>query len=176
MHRHRAIVDAFRRSGYDNGKDSPPMSVFLQASPGRALSALAAAAMLLACGGAAARESRADIRIVRIDAAQMHGAYDAADPSQASLAKACKAWTLRPQQAVQFFRLAKQYPQGRGDDFYWLPCSIKGQLIASDGVWDFEIDAAATGSWRRGDIVRQWGCRDRRCKALVLLMPDDGAP
>ncbi|MGO4776616.1 hypothetical protein AB4084_14105, partial [Lysobacter sp. 2RAB21] len=81
MHRHRAIVDAFGRSGYDNGKDSPPMSVFLQASPGRALSALAAAAMLLACGGAAARESRADIRIVRIDAAQMHGAYDAADPS-----------------------------------------------------------------------------------------------
>ncbi|MBT2747029.1 MULTISPECIES: hypothetical protein [unclassified Lysobacter] len=45
------------------------------------------------------------------------------------------------------------------------------------------IDAAqmhgvcdTTGSWRRGDSVRQRGCRDRRCKALVLLMPDDGAP
>jgi hypothetical protein len=168
-----AIVLARHRFEHDNSKDDRSMGVSL-----RLLCALAAATMLASCAGGATRDSaQGDIRIVRIEAAAMDP--DAlSDPNNVPVANECKTWKLRPDQAARFFRLAQEYPtadgQGVGHDFYWLPCSIRGQLTAADGAWDFSINGAATGTWRRGETVRQWGCRDRRCKPLVLLMPDDG--
>ena len=44
-------------------------------------------------------------------------------------------------------------PDGLGDGYYWLPCSIKGRLVADGRPWDFEINAAATAVWRDGDTA-----------------------
>ncbi|MGO1068645.1 hypothetical protein [Lysobacter sp. CA199] len=133
--------------------------------------ACAMASALVGCADARVRDGAP--HIVRIDAAQMDAGADA---RQASLAQACQAWSLKPDQAARYFRHAQEYPDGTGDRFYWLPCSIKGRLLAAGREWEFEINAAATATWRSGDTLRRWGCSDRACRPLVLLMPDGNRP
>jgi hypothetical protein len=48
-------------------------------------------------------------------------------------------------------------------------------LQADVHTWDFEINAAATGTWTSGDEIRIFGCSDPACEPLVLMMPEAGA-
>lgn len=149
----------------------------------RTLIAAAASMLLASCASAdprgdhpnAGSKSPSDIQVIRIHGGKMDPG-SMSDPNEAIVANECKAWKLKPQQAAEFFRLAKEYPPdapvGVNHDFYQLPCSIEGQLIAPDGAWNFRINGAATATWSRGDKVRIWGCNDPACKPLVLLMPD----
>lgn len=114
-----------------------------------------------------AAEAADAIVVTRIDPA----AYDPAGKDEAMRA-ACAKWTLDAKQATKFFRASREYPEGTHDAFYWLPCSIKGRLRAQGREWDFEINAAATATWIDGDTARRWGCTDKACEPLVLLMPD----
>lgn len=83
----------------------------------------------------------------------------------------CKAWSLGKAQAESFFRLSKPLAEGELHGYDWLPCSIKGRLRAEGRTWDFEINAAATSTWRSGDDVRQLGCAQAACEPFVVLMP-----
>ena len=89
---------------------------------------------------------------------------------------ACRAWTLDPAQAALFFNLAREYPEPQRRTFDWLPCSIKGTLVAEGKQWEFEINAASTATWTHRTEQRHWGCSDARCETLVLLMPDSDRP
>lgn len=145
----------------------------------------ATATALLACSGPirtdpmpstpAAITSIGAIRVTNIQPAQSQDAQSPA-PEQASLVRACKAWRLSAADATRFFTLAREYPDGLGDGYYWLPCSIKGRLLADGRAWDFEINAAATATWRDGETTRRWGCSDRACAPMALLMPDGNDP
>lgn len=99
-----------------------------------------------------------------------------ASGSSQKLRAACKAWKLDKNQVVRFFTLSSEYPARQHRTFNWLPCSVKGTLVASNEIWDFEINAASTATWRRQDQVKYWGCSDTECAALVLLMPDGNDP
>ncbi|KRA79827.1 hypothetical protein ASD78_18860 [Lysobacter sp. Root667] len=101
--------------------------------------------------------------------------FDAASGKDANLEPTCKAWNLSKQQVANFFAASREYPDGTHDAFYWLPCSIKGRLTAQGREWEFEINAAATATWKSGDTIRQWGCDAKACESLVLMMPDGNA-
>jgi hypothetical protein len=110
--------------------------------------------------------------VTRVDGA----VFDAASGKDANLEPTCKAWNLSKQQVASFFAASREYPDGTHDAFYWLPCSIKGRLSAQGKEWDFEINAAATATWRSGETIRQWGCDAKACESLVLMMPDGNNP
>lgn len=145
----------------------------------RASCAVAALLALLACSTAPHATSDATrpekLRITQIQPSQLQDSNDSA-PERESLARACKAWRLSEADVIKFFALAQEYPDGLGDAYYWLPCSIKGRLIADGRAWEFEINAAATATWRDGDTYRRWGCSARACAPLALLMPDGNGP
>ena len=92
------------------------------------------------------------------------------------LEAACKDWSLNKEQATRFFNLSQEYPENPRRAFNWLPCSIKGTLVADNVIWNFEINAASTATWTRQEEHRYWGCSDRECEALVLMMPDGAQP
>lgn len=100
---------------------------------------------------------------------------EAGRPEEPALAASCKAWTLTKQQVAEFFAASSEYPDGTRDAFYWLPCSINGQLLAEGRQWEYQINAAATATWASGDRVRTWGCTAKACETLVLMMPDGNA-
>ncbi|MDR6675257.1 hypothetical protein [Xanthomonas sp. 1678] len=84
----------------------------------------------------------------------------------------CSAWSLDRKQAESFFGLSKELGEGELHDFDWLPCSIKGRVQAQGRVWEFEINAAGTSTWRNGDQARMLGCSQAACEPFVVLMPD----
>ncbi|WP_369979877.1 hypothetical protein [Xanthomonas bundabergensis] len=86
----------------------------------------------------------------------------------------CSAWSLDRTQAQSFFGLSRELREGELHDFDWLPCSIKGRVQAQGRVWEFEINAAGTSTWRNGDQARMLGCSQAACEPFVLLMPDGG--
>lgn len=83
----------------------------------------------------------------------------------------CSAWSLDAGEAASFFRLSEPLGEGELHDFDWLPCSIKGRVQAEGVVWDFEINAAGTSTWRSGDEARLLGCPQAACEPFVILMP-----
>ena len=86
----------------------------------------------------------------------------------------CEAWVIDKQQAEAFFRHARRIKSTASHDYYHLPCSATGELAAEGKVWAFEINAAATATWKNGDEIRSFGCSDPACEPLVLMMPDSG--
>ncbi|SFL08723.1 hypothetical protein SAMN04487938_3168 [Lysobacter sp. cf310] len=112
------------------------------------------------------------ITVTRVDRA----VFDAASGKDPTLKPRCEAWTLNDKQVANYFAAAREYPDGTHDAYYWLPCSIKGRLRAGGQDWEFEINAAATATWTRGDSVRKWGCDAKACEPLVLMMPDGNNP
>jgi hypothetical protein len=84
----------------------------------------------------------------------------------------CDAWTLDKRQAETFFGLSKVLGEGELHDYDWLPCSISGRLQAKGKIWDFEINAAGTSTWRNGGDAILMGCSQAACEPLVILMPD----
>jgi len=140
---------------------------------------VAALFALLACSTAPHATTDAmrpgTLRITEIQPARMQDSNDSASERE-SLARACKAWRLSKADAARFFALAQEYPDGLGDAYYWLPCSIKGRLIADGRAWDFEINAAATATWHDGETYRRWGCSAAACAPMALLMPDGNGP
>lgn len=102
-------------------------------------------------------------------------------PAQGTRASAgeeamCSAWSLDAGQAESFFRLSNPLSEGELHDYDWLPCSISGRVRAQDALWDFEINAAGTSTWRNGDEVRQLGCSQAACEPFVILMPGESGP
>lgn len=136
------------------------------------LTPVLAAAFLAACAHAPPPNAGGALAVTRIDAAR----FDDPQGREPALREACAAWRLDARQVAAFFAASREYPDGLGDGFYWLPCTIKGRLRAQEREWDFEINAAATATWTDGDTVRRWGCTDKACTPLVLLMPDGNGP
>lgn len=131
-------------------------------------------ATLTSCSGAAQRvDAQAGIRILSIDSATTLAPELAA--SDTTETRTCRQWRLSEAQALEFFRLSREYPDGLPHEFNTLRCSIKGKLQADGEQWDFEINAAAHATWRQGDRLRTWGCPDPACAPLAALMPDDGS-
>lgn len=95
--------------------------------------------------------------------------------ADAGLQRACQAWTLDRDDVARFFAASREYPEGTQDAFYALPSTISGQFTADGQTWDDRINAAATATWIHGARARTFGCSDRACAPLVLLMPDDNA-
>lgn len=91
------------------------------------------------------------------------------------MAASCRAWVLDRDQVARFFAASQEYPDGFGDAFYSLPCTISGELRAQGRLWTYEINAAATATWTSGETVRRFGCAKATCEPLVLLMPDDNS-
>lgn len=89
---------------------------------------------------------------------------------------ACRAWTLDHHQVARFFALAREYPEPQRRTFDWLPCTIKGTLVAEGRSWQYEINAASTATWTSQEERRYWGCSEKRCATLVLMVPDNGRP
>jgi hypothetical protein len=90
----------------------------------------------------------------------------------AGLEASCNAWKLDPAGVAR----SREYPDGLQDAFYALPCTISGQLQYHQGhAWEYQINAASTATWTRGDVVRTFGCSDQACTSLVLMMPDGNA-
>jgi hypothetical protein len=88
------------------------------------------------------------------------------------MAASCRAWVLDRHQVARFFAASREYPDGFGDAFYSLPCTISGELRAEGRIWTYEINAAATATWTSGKTLRRFGCAETACEPLVLLMPD----
>lgn len=98
------------------------------------------------------------------------------DPARAladgpALALDCSRWSLTPRQAETFFALSRPIPDGAGQEFDALPCTIEGRLRAEGREWTFRINAASTAVWIDETQVRRWGCADPACAPLVLTMP-----
>jgi len=92
-----------------------------------------------------------------------------------AMAASCRAWVLDRDQVARFFAASQEYPDGFGDAFYSLPCTISGELRAHGKLWTYEINAAATATWTSGHTVRRFGCAEAACEPWVLLMPDDNS-
>lgn len=93
--------------------------------------------------------------------------------SGAALRSECDRWKIDRKQAATFFRLSERISSETAHrDFYYLPCSVTGELEAEGKVWNFEINAAATATWVNGDEIRSFGCSNPACKPLVVMMPD----
>lgn len=137
----------------------------------RLAAAALAVAALAACAHAPPPGDGAPT-VLRIDAAR----FDDPQEREPALREACAAWRLDARQVAAFFAASREYPDGLGDGFYWLPCTIQGRLRAQGREWDFKINAAATATWTDGDTVRRWGCTAKACEPLVLLMPDGNGP
>lgn len=158
-------------------RTSTRMTSFLTRPRVKALGSMSRTILLLPLLIACHPEARTDnsgIRILTI-LDSVSGPAGDSGPGQ-KLKAACKAWNLDKSQVVHFFTLSKEYPESQQRTFNWLPCSIKGTLVASNEIWDFEINAASTATWRRQDQYKYWGCSDKECAALVLLMPDGNDP
>lgn len=100
---------------------------------------------------------------------------DADRKTTPGLEASCKAWTLDRAGVAAFFTASREYPDGAGDAFYSLPCTIEGELQAEGKTWHYQINAAATATWTSGDQTRTFGCTAQACSKLVLLMPDNNA-
>lgn len=86
----------------------------------------------------------------------------------------CREWNLNAKQIKTLFESSERYARGETprNDFYWLPCEIRG-VLKSDGVeWNFTINAAAMAVWHRGKKEIHWGCKERECSSLFLLTYD----
>lgn len=136
------------------------------------MAVMAALALTAPAGCAHAPAGDAALTVLHVEAARFDPAHADREPA---LREACAAWRLSERQVAAFFAAAREYSDGTNDTYYWLPCSIQGRLRAQGREWTFEINAAATASWRDGDTVRRWGCDARACEPLVLLMRDDNA-
>jgi hypothetical protein len=93
-------------------------------------------------------------------------------PGTTAEADACRAWSLDKLQAAAALRLSTELREGELNDFYWLPCWIKGRAQIQGKVWEFEINAAGTSIWRSGGETRLMGCSQAACEPLVILMPE----
>lgn len=144
----------------------PPRRTGLPAVVGLSL-----ALLLGACAHAPGADGGETLTVLRVDPAR----FDDPQGREPALRKDCEAWRLNPRQVAALFAASREYPDGTHDAFYWLPCSISGRLRAQGREWDFEINAAATATWSDGASVRRWGCTDKACEPLVLLMPDGNA-
>lgn len=134
---------------------------------------LATSLLLLGSACASSAGMPGDLQIHTTSPAQLlAGAQSAGDGFPA----ACKAWTLSPSQARQFFALAtEQSPQDQ-HRFDYLPCEITGELQADGQRWQFRINAAGTGSWQHNGIQRHVACTQPACEPLVLMLPEPGDP
>lgn len=134
---------------------------------------LATSLLLLGSACACSGGTPGDLQIHTTSPAQLlAGAQSAGD----GFAAACKAWTLSPSQARQFFALAtEQSPQDQ-HRFDYLPCEITGELQADGQRWQFRINAAGTGSWQHNGIQRHVACTQPACEPLVLMLPEPGDP
>lgn len=90
-------------------------------------------------------------------------------------ASECKEWQqgLTKQKIKYIFENSEKYPDSvlpYGDGYYFLPCSVEGEL-KRDGVnWYFSINAAATAVWSNDKNENiAWGCDARGCSKLFLL-------
>lgn len=126
---------------------------------------------LAACGPARSGGASDRVEILDIAPAEL-------DPSDHPWPEAdsCKARSLSKRQAAAFFAASREYPGGTPRAFYWVPCTQQGRLRAQGRVWEFQINAAATGLWRDGDAVRYWGCSAKVCADMGLLMPETSEP
>lgn len=97
------------------------------------------------------------------------------DESSEVLFKACQSWHLNKKQVEQIFSLSIKYENDGSvmNDYYWLPCEIKGVLFYNDVQWSFIINAAATAVWRSGNRSIYWGCNKRECDLMFLLPYDN---
>lgn len=89
---------------------------------------------------------------------------------------ACHEWRLSPAQAAGFFELATRYAAPPYSGFYFIPCSIDGELMQDGKRWKFSIGGAGTAVWRAGDVTVHWGCSAPGCARLLLLPADGMAP
>lgn len=129
--------------------------------------------MLLGCHPQARADSGApDVTVLEISKAVYQPAQGAARLAKEEAM--CSAWSLDKAQAEAFFGLSRELREGELHDFDWLPCAIKGRLRAQGRVWEFEINAAGTSTWRDGDQARMLGCAQAACAPFVVLMPDVG--
>lgn len=121
--------------------------------------------------GKVSAEASADpVEILSISATTYSGAPDDA------LADACNEWHLSPAQAAEFFEQATRYPAPPYSGFYFLPCSIDGELLEGGTRWEFSIGGAGTAVWRAGNRRVHWGCSAPGCAPLLLLPTDNMAP
>lgn len=104
--------------------------------------------------------------ILGIDDAVYLGARG--DPLEA----ACRDWKLSNREVVEFFEYSDEYPSLPYGQFYQLPCSISGSLQHGGVRWRYAIGAGGTAVWTREGQSRYWGCSDRQCEPLVLLLTD----
>ncbi|WP_152597748.1 hypothetical protein [Novilysobacter arseniciresistens] len=127
---------------------------------------LLASGLAVACAPVTAPEAP-QVVVERVDAPRYSGS--SSDP----LESACNGWRLSPAQVKEFFRHSSAFDAPPLGEFYQVPCSISGALRVDGERWEFVIDGGATATWRNDKRARYWGCKARRCEALVLL-PYDG--
>lgn len=83
----------------------------------------------------------------------------------------CLSWSLDKQQAGRFLTLSTELGEGELHRFDWLPCSIKGRASVQGAMFEFEINAAGTSTWRNGETTRLMGCSLAECGSLLILVP-----
>ncbi len=88
--------------------------------------------------------------------------------------KACESWRLDKNKVKRIFLLSVKYKDDDSiiNDYYWLPCEIKGVLFYNNVRWNFVINAAATAIWINNSGSIYWGCSDKKCNSMFLLPYD----
>ncbi|EHM3444025.1 hypothetical protein K2B09_004627 [Salmonella enterica subsp. enterica] len=113
-----------------------------------------------------------ELRIAFVGKAEYTG--EKVDESNEIFFKACQSWHLNKNQVKRIFLLSIEYESDSSiiNDYYWLPCEIKGVLFYNDIQWRFVINAASTAVWRSDNGSIYWGCNKRECNSMFLLPSD----
>lgn len=113
-----------------------------------------------------------ELRVVFVGKPEYTG--EKVDESNDVFFKACQSWYLNKSQVKRIFLLSIRYESDSSiiNDYYWLPCEIKGVLFYNDIQWEFVINAASTAVWRNDNGSIYWGCNKIECNSMFLLSPD----
>lgn len=101
--------------------------------------------------------------------------YTQSDHYDEKLELACKNWVLSNDDIINIFNISNKYHSNSIilDDYYWLPCEIKGMLVYENEKWNFSINGAANALWNNGHSSIYFGCSKKECNSMFLL-PYDG--
>lgn len=124
---------------------------------------------VLLCNTSAAVKNNMIITHVEPSRYTQTGRYDE------KLEQVCKHWMLSNDEIMKVFNISNEYNNHSIilDDYYWLPCEIKGVLIYKNKEWNFSINGATSAQWDDGHSSIYFGCSIKECNSLFLL-PYDG--
>lgn len=99
--------------------------------------------------------------------------YDSTQIKNQYLLSECKSWTISSNDINSLFKQENTISSEECNQrYYSLPCSINGNLIKADTLYEFHINAGGYGYLNYKNLFVYFGCKDTLCHKIALIKPE----